>query len=275
MVENGKKTFEIGVSGVASCRALSHEILDMFVARLEEESAKSQSAPSLESIRALAEEIKPREPEELHRTFLDSAKICLRAHEREIWDQARRHPFDRVLVRRFSRLFPSEGDLDTGGRFLSRRMLPGFFLAFEKMASSQLYEQCQSACKRVVRARKEELGGDFDWQEIYVNEEIVEMTNDVFMVIASHFDDFHKRTEWLIELINSHLALPEDFAFEGEEVANWHMDEEGCLDLLRALFRPFEDRMSNDEGRRHIEHRYGHVAYKTVGNLLLELSIET
>jgi len=192
-------------------------------------------------------------------------------HERELWDQARRRPYDRLLVRRFSHLFPHEGELDENKKTLSRRILPGFFMAIEMMASADLFEKCQMACKGLLNARKKELGDNFLWRDFYDDAEAVELVNDIFVVIVHHFDDFDKRMHWFHELINSHLAPFEDYAFEGDSVAEWHIDEDGMQELMKALFSDFHNRLSEEDGRHHLDERYGLKTRQSIEKLLDKL----
>jgi len=192
-------------------------------------------------------------------------------HERELWDQTRKRPFDRMLVKRFSHLFPSENKLEKGTDMLSRRMLPGFFMAIEMMAGPELFEQCQRACKGRVRARKEDKGDDFLWRDFYGDAEANELVNDMFAVIALHFSDFEKRSEWLLNLLNSHLAPAEDYAFEGKAVSDWQMDEASLTRLLQALFSVFHQRFGTEDGRRRIVQRYGDRLCQSIEHILENL----
>ncbi|MBL6932668.1 MAG: hypothetical protein ISR45_06930 [Rhodospirillales bacterium] len=195
-------------------------------------------------------------------------------HEKELWDQARKRPFDRMLVKRFSHLFPSEGELGNGDNQLSRKILPGFFTAMEMMAGKELFEQCQQACKALVKNRKKERGDDFLWRDFYEEETPNELVNDAFAVIVPHFSDFEKRSQWLINLINTHLAPADDYAFEGDAVKGWHMDKEGLNLLLNALFSPFRERLETTEGREKVVQRYGIKASRALEDVLVNIGNE-
>ena len=199
---------------------------------------------------------------------------CMRQHEKDIWDETRKRPFDRLLVKQFSRLFPAEGEMDNESVVISRRILPGFFLAVEMMAGKELFDQCQSACKGIVKSLKKEVGADFHWQIIYEDKNASELINDLLTVISIHFADFEKRAEWLRDLINSHLAPPEDYAFEGEHIKDWSLDRVGTMVFLRELFAPLEEMLADTESRRHIEERYGLMACQTIEELLGNLKRE-
>ena len=201
----------------------------------------------------------------------DHIRQSIVQHEKELWDQTRKRPFDRMLVKRFSHLFPSEGELVGGDGHLSRRILPGFFTAIEMMTGPELFEQCQSACKALVRKRKEELGEAFLWRDFYNDDSPNELVNDVFAVIVPHFANFEKRSGWLLDLINSHLAAPEDYAFEGPSVKDWRMDSAALRRMLNALFSHFRESFSTPDGREIIVGRYGLKASRALEDVLANL----
>jgi len=198
----------------------------------------------------------------------DHIRQSIIQHEKELWDQTRKRPFDRMLVKRFSHLFPSEGELGKEENQLSRRILPGFFTAMEMMAGRELFEQCQMACKTLVKLRKKEQGQDFLWRDFYDEDTPNELVNDAFAVIVPHFSDFEKRSKWLINLINTHLAPSDDYAFEGDTVSEWHMDEASLHLLLNSLFATFRERLATTAGREIVVQRYGIKASRALEDVL-------
>jgi len=195
-------------------------------------------------------------------------------HERELWDQTRRRPFERLLVARFSNLFPHEGELDSGSGFVSRRILPGFFMAIEMMAGQELFEKCHRACKNLAKTRKEEQGSSFLWRDFYVDKEANVLVDDTLAVIVPHFADFDKRFRWLRNLMNGHLAAPDDFAFEGDIIAQWQMDDKTLLRMLQSLFSVFYQRLSEDGGREKVVQRYGEKFCADLQTVLGHLGLE-
>ncbi|NQU58207.1 MAG: hypothetical protein HQ513_13305 [Rhodospirillales bacterium] len=226
---------------------------------------------SAEVLRTTGAEYMAGDGDTYRKELRDHIRQSILQHEKELWDQTRKRPFDRMLVKRFSHLFPSEGDLASGNEHLSRRILPGFFAALEMMTGPELFEQCQAACKGLVRERKEELGENFLWRDFYNEDTPNELVNDVFIVIVPHFANFEKRTHWMLDLINSHLASPEDYAFEGPSVKDWHMDDAALKRLLNALFAHFRESFSTPDGREIIVGRYGLKASRALEDVLANL----
>jgi hypothetical protein len=233
-------------------------------------SEKGGSA-SVDDLRAMGDRFMAGDGDCYRKELRDHIRQSIVQHEKELWDQTRRRPFDRMMVKRFSHLFPSEGELVSGDAHLSRRILPGFFMAIEMMTGPELFEQCQSACKALVRQGKETLKEDFLWRDFYSEQTPNELVNDAFAVIVPHFANFEKRTHWLLDLINSHLATPEDYAFEGSSVKDWQMDDAALKRLLGALFSDFRDRFTTPDGRNAIVERYGLKASRALEDVLARL----
>ncbi len=93
------------------------------------------------------------------------------------------------------------------------------------------------------------------------------------VVIAWGFKDIDKRLDWMLETINANLALPEDYAFEGNTVETWRLDRPGLITILRDLFIDFPEQLSNPELRRRFMQRYGDDACASVEAVLDNLAV--
>ncbi|MBC8268873.1 MAG: hypothetical protein H8E36_09005 [Rhodospirillaceae bacterium] len=235
------------------------------------DSIVASGSTSADEVRTTGEKFLVVDGETYRKELRDHIRQSIVQHEKELWNQTRKRPFDRMLVKRFSHLFPSEGELAGGDEYLSRRILPGFFTAIEMMTGPELFEQCQLACKALVRERKEALGENFLWRDFYNEETPNELVNDAFAAIVPHFANFDKRCHWLLDLINSHLAPPEDYAFEGPSVKDWQMDDATLQLLLNALFSNFRDNLATPEGREAIVERYGLKGSRALEDVLASL----
>ncbi len=248
-------------SGSDSGEDLPFEIMDRFVDCLIREMAKPEAVISADDVKTLAADFKSRNAPEYLARFRDYFDECLSRHEEEIWDQTRKRPFDRMVVKRFSHLFPAEGELDNNMDALSRRILPGFFISIKQMAGPELFEQCQTSCKAIIKSEEKSSGNRLQWEKIYNNAEANELVDDVLVVIASYFENFEKRCEWMHDIIGSHLASPEDYAFEGEATGKWLLGMDHIHRLLQAMFGSLQEKLADDEGRRNMENRYGRKSY--------------
>jgi len=174
------------------------------------------------------------------------------ARDRANWDEKRDYPFDRLIVKRFSALF-QETDLSRFDR-VSRRILPGFFMALNMILGPEAVEDLQARCRIVVDRVRMERGEVFDWEDVYAAKDARTLVLDALIVIAQQFDNFERRTEWFIELINGHLTPAEDAP---KDDAGWELSPAGVKTFLNALLGDLRRVLSTDQGKRHISKRHG------------------
>jgi len=184
------------------------------------------------------------------------------ARERAEWDSAREFPFGRVVVKKFAHLFkePREGRLDT----VSKRMLPGFFMGLNMMIGPESVDLFQERCRRVVESIREQDGDDFDWDSVYASPEINAVVIDALMAIAPHFENFERRQDWFIELVNAHLTP----VGEHELDAGWELSQVGYRRFLAALFKEVHGLLGSDAARERLSRRYGSNAVEAVNRLM-------
>ncbi len=257
--------------GPDSGESLSFEIMDGFVDRLVEEMARPEFVVSADQLKSLAASFKSENAPAYLAKFRDYLDQRLNRHEEEIWDQTRKRPFDRMMVKRFGHLFPGEGGLDNDKEALSRRILPGFFMSIQQMAGPELFEQCQTACKTIIKLEKTASGNRLKWREIYDNAEANELVDDIFAVVASYFEDFEKRCKWMHDIIESHLASAEDYAFEGETIDEWRLTMDHIYRLLQAMYEQIRQKLADEKGRHHIEVRYGRKSYLALEAIIRDI----
>ena len=253
------------------CHAIARKAIDLFVDRLHEGAAPGAVASGLDrdAITGLARAFK--DDEEGLLNHLDPlADGWLGDIERELWDQTRKRPFERLLVKRFSHIFPPGLSLDSPTT-VSRRVIPGMFLAFEMIAGPEFMEQCQGAGRGIFRELRSARGEEFQWSDYYDDQAANDLVDDLMAVVAKSFKDFDKRLHWFLELINSHLAPPEGYEYEGETDDPWALHPDGAREMLRALFSKLRDDMADGDARRLIERRYGENARELLEKVIGDL----
>jgi len=257
----------------AMCEKMVHTVIDLFVDHLLH-AAKEDDHIHIDpqELLYLARDFKSKRKRKYLGHTRKIAENWLHHIQHEYWDHARIHPFERVLVKRFSHLFPPAETLQHK-HAVSRRVLPGLFAAFEQLAGHEFLHQCQGASRAILRARKEEAGDGFKWEDVYGHHGVNDLVDDLLIVVAWSFQDINVRLKWLLELINNNLAPPEDYAFEGEEVFKWTLREEGLLEILRALFSNFADKFANAQSLPQFEQRYGQRACDTLRDVLDTLDV--
>ncbi|MGE5547039.1 MAG: hypothetical protein ACM33T_09085 [Solirubrobacterales bacterium] len=218
-------------AGPHCCEAISNTMIGHFTTRLEVEARKAGGQLTAEAIRAIAERFLSDEADRFAPAFRRAYDSCSVAREAKQWESARRRPFDRILMKAFAKLFPPRQGDDGGQGVLSRRMIPGFNLAVDKMIGPMLYEQCQRKSQAILD-RYRNPGGSYNWEGVHADAESRALTNDVLVVIAHYFANFQRRREWFMDLINSHLAP----AAPGAPDEHWRLTEYGFAELMHTLF---------------------------------------
>ncbi|HLO78224.1 MAG TPA: hypothetical protein VK196_17345 [Magnetospirillum sp.] len=236
-------------AGPQACEAIANTMIGHFATRLEVEARRAGGMLSAEAIRELAARFMAEEAVRFQPALQRSWDSCTKARETLQWESARRNPFDRILAKPFAHLFPPRQGDDGGQGVLSRRMLPGFHLAIDKMIGPALFEQCQRKAQAILDRHRH--GGGYDWTAIHADGEARDLCADVLVVVAHYFANFERRREWFMALVNSNLArVP-----AGATDACWQLTEHGFSELMRALFAELAARMAADADG--LQRRYG------------------
>lgn len=252
------------VTGPKACESIAHTMIGHFATRLEVEAAKAGGALTAEAIRNLAERFLTEEAARFQPALKRSWDSCTTAREAKQWESARRRPFDRILAKPFAHLFPPrQGDDGTKG-VLSRRMIPGFNLAVDKMIGPALYEQCQRKSQAILERHRQNSGG-YAWPAIHADPHSVALTHDVLVVVAHYFAHFERRRDWFTALVNSHLSTVAPDAPD----AHWQLTDHSFAELMRALFAALKTALEQDGAG--FRKRYGEQTVETVEGFLRRL----
>ena len=193
-----------------------------------------------------------RQVEALSSVFEQSFEVYIKARERAVWEQQRNYPFDRLMVKKFSNLFRESGEI--GPDDLSRRMLPGFFVALGMMLGTEVVEKYQQKIRTIVDKVKAGGKSVFNWDDVYADEVAETVSLDAEVGIAGYFEDFDKRAEWFIDLINNHLTPPEPSI---GAAAGWELNHAGLKKFLSALLTDLSANLETDNGKMRITKRFG------------------
>lgn len=234
-----------------------------FVDKLRTEAERRGGYISVSDIEGMQAEFQM-QAAELSRVFEQSFEAYVRARERAVWDQARQYPFDRVLVKRFSHLFKTRPGRDT----VSRRMLPGFFLAISMMLGPDAIESYQGRA-RVVVERIRDGREKLDWEEVYAAPEVRRLVIDAQVAMLDHFKDFDRRCTWFINLVNSNLAPAPPAASKAE--LEWELTDAGLRRFLNAFLKELRDAVTAPERRPAFAKRYGPEAAEDIIRVLKKL----
>ena len=90
----------------------------------------------------------------------------------------KRDPFTRILVSYFSNLFGYEPKRSLAEGALSRRMLPGFFVAVRLMIGGKTYDSYREQCDEQLAEMRQKYPGPDDaafWERLYRSEQAQEI----------------------------------------------------------------------------------------------------
>ena len=250
--------------GSRCCQSVGTTMVGHFATRLEVEAGKAGGSLSAAQIRALAQRFVESEQARFGGYYQRAWDECTLAREAHLLESARRMPFDRILMRRFAHLFPPRTGDDGGEGVLSRRIIPGFNLAIDKMIGPTLDEQCQHKCEAIM-ARHALAEGGWDWPAIYADADAKTLVNDILVVVAHYFSAFQRRRDWFVEMINSHLAPVE----HGAPDESWRLSDSAFSALMRALFTDLHASLRSDP--RGARARWGDTTVQAVEDLLRRL----
>jgi len=182
--------------------------------------------------------------------FTKAFESFAEAREKLQWNIERKDPLYRLLVKSFSHLFKDP----LSRKSVTRRMLPGFFMAIGMILGPDLVSSYRERCRAIVTG----IGGgkpDFDWENFYNERETLTVKLDAGLVIASRFSDFERRSNWFINLVNSNLGPASDGA--ASELQQWELTEQGFRRFLDALLSDVRKILSSDKGRERLAKRHG------------------
>ena len=193
---------------------------------------------------------KPVQPEEIVRVLRQNfSRITSRLRARDV--QARENFFGRLLVRRFAHLFIEDDGSLPAEKVISRRILPGFFVAIDMMLGPELVEDYQRQCREIVNRMSGGNGSGVLWEDYYADQESVKLALDAEVKMALHFREIEKRVVWLTTLINNYAGAA------GHRPATQLITPQETTILLSYLFSDLTKILSDDDGRRFIARHYG------------------
>ncbi len=149
-----------------------------------------------------------------------------------------RDPFARALVQPFSHLLEKANGPSLESGAISRRFLPGFFVAIRLMVGGERYDGFQTVCDDVLAEERLAPNANPDstefWDECFAREEVSNVVAEVYARFLLRFDPYDKRKGWFIKLINSKLgALPS--VLPDEPSSQWRFGDNHFLALMGTV----------------------------------------
>jgi hypothetical protein len=237
-------------------KALADTVIESFIDRLRAAADERGGFLTTEELDKLNAEFREKS-EALQKVFQLSMEDYVRARERAAFDHARQFPFDRILVNTFARLFQSDHADPADPHRLSRRVLPGFLLAADKMLGEERSEALQARAREVVERLAPNGETELNWQRVYDDPAAKLLALDALITFAPYFEDLPKRRDWFCDLVNGNLTPA---AENSGPDAEWYLTATGFERLVDALFGELKLALANGATRKALAQRHSEAA---------------
>lgn len=239
-------------SPAGQSKAMAETVVNSFVKRLTQKAKERGGYLTVDDLESMNDEFQQKTAV-LQSVFEKSFEDYVEVRERSSWDTSRNFPFDRLIVKKFSHLFEDGEALMAGKNTISRRILPGFFMAVNMMLGPDAIEDYQEKCRKLVDVIRKKRGRAFTWEDAYKDSKTNKVIQDAMITIAFQFENLEKRSIWFIDMVNNHLAP----ANEGAPDASWLMSQGAFMRFFDALLSDLMAAMDTEGGRMEISKRYG------------------
>lgn len=232
----------------ANARLLVETIIGTFTERLKSEVQKRGGRLYTEDIDRIANELDNKRVQ-LEAVFRKTFESYVQARERAAFDHAREFPFDRLIVNTFADLFsPQRAEADGEDR-VTRKVLPGFFMALDRMLPPERIAEYQQRCRDILGRVAGTDQDNLDWRALYADPDANVLLIDSLVALAPYFEAYEKRRNWFLPLVNDNLQND-----KGEE---WELTPKGFINLTTAMFAPLRNELRDISGRARMMERYG------------------
>ena len=232
----------------AQSKVLADTIVSTLTERFRSEAIKAGGWLTIAEIERLGHEL-DRKRVQLEAVFRQTFEMYVRARERAAFDHARQYPFDRLLVNTFAELFsPQRMDADGLDR-VTRKVLPGFFMAIDRMVPPDKIEEFQERCRKILGQLS---AGDervMDWSALYANADAKELLLDALAAFAPYFEALDKRRNWFLPLVNDNLQI------DAED--DWRLTDRGFYNMALAMFSPLRNALHDTAARARLAVHHG------------------
>ena len=246
-----KPEFDLSTAKGAS-EALANIMVQSFVDRMKAAAEAKGGHLTVQDLEDMQDDF-DRQTRALSGALEKSFEAYVKAQERSDWDQQRNFPFDRLMVKKFAPLFKDGAGL--GRDDICRRMLPGFFVALGMMLGPDVVEEYQQPLRAVVARVRGGGGSVFNWNTVYKDPSAKDISLAAEVAVAQHFDEYDKRSEWFINMVNGHLT--QVGADVHANVKDWEINPAGFKKFLRALMSDLIARLGTDAGKMAITKKFG------------------
>ena len=234
------------------CRFVSESYLERFLLFVAREAPKGTlEAAGLE---ALADRFRQSDAA-IKGVLQNSFFTCNQARQNKERENERQNHLGRLLVQQISPLFVEAGGATPQDGGLSREILPGLFHALELAIGSGPLRDYQERCTVAFDRLHETIGDDFEWDDFFGDIEVLEILIDILVDLSRSFEDFERRKEWFIDLINK--GITGDDGASQKATPDWRFGDRHFTTFCAAFFRPLAEAMMIDLDRERIVEAFG------------------
>ena len=200
---------------------------------------------------------------QLEHIFEKSFRQYVGARELAAFGYSRHFPFDRLMVNTFDDLFDENCLTDDGERAATRLILPGFFIAIEKMLGVDTIEEFQNLGRKILHRLSAGAEPKFDWPVLYQDAAAQQLCLDALIAFLPYFEDIDKRRDWFVALINNELDPTDE----------WELSEAGFDILVTEMFSGLRAELEDKKSRRALEDRIGSVTCYALSQIFEKIDI--
>lgn len=241
---------------------LAKTVVGTFVERIKQEAGRKGGTLTLEDIAALDEEFAQRTVA-LQTAFEKTFDEYIRAARADETWLPREDPLRRLVVSAFDHLLADETQAGKPGA-LSRRLLPGFFMAMGLMMGPDAVESFERRAKTIVSRNRLLNDEAKTWARVLEDPEAASLRLEALVAIAVHFANPDKRAAWFVDMVNNYL--PE--ASEGAADAGWRLSRPAYERLIDALFTPVMKAITGQANRESFARQFGHETLSAVSDIM-------
>ena len=262
MSDEKPKSKPVPLSAEQHGEELARSIVNSFASALKKQAARSGGYLSKPDVDSLITAFSGQIPK-VARKIATGINEFTEHSIRDMWDPSRTSAFERVLVKHFSHMLEDDSVAAMDHKYIPRRTLPGIFMSVRMMAGPELIEAYEQDAFLVMQRVRDDEQEAFSWDTVYGDKRTVNMVRDLLVGIAPYFTKLEKRIEWMLPIINSHLAPVE----ETNPVAEWQMTEIILKRLINALYGGMWMLLEVETSRLRLTKRYGADTMDLLDNL--------
>lgn len=245
-------------------RVIAQTVVGSFVDRMKAEAQRKGGHLSLKDIDSLDQEF-TQKTQALEVLFEKTFQEYARTFAKQSGEERRHHPFDRLMVGAIERVLSGgKGpSIEKGG--ISRRILPGFFMAVNMMMGPDVMAEYRLKAGTIFDRVNKAGANGANWSGFTQDSEARTLRLDALVDMAVHFANPDKRAAWFMGMINDHMAPPET---DPDTEPDWTLGRPAYERLIDSLFSDLMAAINDAKAREGITKRFGPETCASVADIM-------